>query len=109
MDQHQLKEKLLEAKRVAEAELKEHEKFPDFGDEPGFDDETSESQEYANKLSVARVVKDRLLEIEHALQKFEKGSYGRCEKCGRGIAMGLLDIVPESRLCQDCKKTAISD
>ena len=38
-----------------------------------------------------------LREIEHALSKFEIGTYGLCEACKQPIPVGRLRILPEAR------------
>jgi DnaK suppressor protein len=39
----------------------------------------------------------QLGEVEHALTKFESGTYGICERCGRPIPLARLRILPEAR------------
>lgn len=39
----------------------------------------------------------RLDEIEHALAKFDAGTYGLCEGCGRPIPLARLRALPEAR------------
>lgn len=46
----------------------------------------------------------RLLEIERALLKVEKGDYGVCENCGDKISIDRLKARPFSSLCIDCKE-----
>ncbi len=40
---------------------------------------------------------DHLTEVEHALAKFNSGTYGVCEKCGAPIPEGRLQALPEAR------------
>jgi YteA family regulatory protein len=42
--------------------------------------------------------------IDDALEKMEKGNYGRCDVCGREIAPERLTAVPYTTLCLNCKK-----
>jgi DnaK suppressor protein len=39
----------------------------------------------------------QLEEVEHALTKFEIGTYGICERCGRSIPLARLRVLPEAR------------
>jgi DnaK suppressor protein len=39
----------------------------------------------------------QLIEVEHALTKFETGTYGICERCGRPIPLARLRVLPEAR------------
>jgi YteA family regulatory protein len=42
-------------------------------------------------------------EIDEALRRIEKGSYGICEFCGEIINKERLDIIPHARLCSECE------
>lgn len=44
----------------------------------------------------------RLRQVEVALERIERGLYGRCTTCGSEIPKGRLEIMPESRLCMTC-------
>lgn len=88
------------------AQLGEKEKPEDFGSDVEDDDsqEADEAESMANKLSVAQVYRDRLAEIDDALAAIAGGTYGVCTNCGGPISKTMLDVVPESRLCENCKK-----
>ncbi|MFH1246331.1 MAG: hypothetical protein V1489_00960 [Candidatus Liptonbacteria bacterium] len=78
-----------------------------FGDDSGDfdeDEEADEAEEFGNKLSIAKNFKDRVNEIDEALNKIKKGEYGVCELCHKEIGSDLLDVITESRLCESCKK-----
>jgi RNA polymerase-binding protein DksA len=45
-------------------------------------------------------------EVEAALKRLEDGTYGRCENCGKDIAMERLEAVPWAALCITCKQQA---
>jgi DnaK suppressor protein len=44
-----------------------------------------------------------LRSLEEALERIERGNYGRCEICGSMIPLRRLEAVPNARLCIDCK------
>ena len=44
-------------------------------------------------------LKNDLSEIELALKKIKKGTYGKCEKCGRGIEAKRLEAKPSAIYC----------
>jgi len=46
----------------------------------------------------------KLKNVDLALEKIKKGKYGICEKCGKEIEEKRLEVYPEARLCQKCKK-----
>lgn len=58
-----------------------------------------ERQHLAALLSQAR---DRLAEIDAALQRLSSGSYGSCERCGQPIAAGRLAARPTAVRCISC-------
>jgi len=85
-------------------EIKQSETTQSFGgDTEDSDEETDKSEEVGNQLAIARDLKNRLSEVNIALEKIRTGKYGICEKCGMEIEMEILDIDPESRLCKHCK------
>ncbi len=98
------KKKLEENKIEIEKEIKKLEQITDFGNDVDPDEETDESEEYGNQLGVVQVYKTRLEQINEALAKIEKGEYGICANCGKKIEMDVLELAPESQLCQECKK-----
>ena len=50
--------------------------------------------------------RQRLAEIEAALDRISAGHYGSCEECGRPIAPGVLVAHPEARFCAACGRQA---
>ena len=61
--------------------------------------------ERARELSLLLCDRDRkkIIEIEKALQKIEKGTYGICERCRKKINENRLKVMPFARLCVPCK------
>lgn len=102
-DLSKLKHELEKEKRKIEKELKELEQPPEFGTET-YDDESHESQEFANQLSIGQVLKTRLRAVLSSLKKMVGGTYGICENCGKKIEHEVLALVPESKLCRECKR-----
>ncbi len=44
-----------------------------------------------------------LEEIDHAIEKAEKGDYGACETCGKPISKERLEALPFSKNCITCQ------
>lgn len=44
--------------------------------------------------------------IQNTLIKINKGSFGKCERCGREIQEGRLEIMPTAELCINCKNNS---
>jgi DnaK suppressor protein len=103
MDIKKFKQKLEKEKREIQEGLKKHKGITDFGDDVDPDEETDESEEYSNKMSIIQTLKERLADIELALKKISNGKYGICESCRKEISLKILDTSPESRLCKECK------
>ena len=47
-------------------------------------------------------------EIDDALDKIKKGTYGVCERCGELIPKARLEALPYARLCVACKSGGLS-
>ncbi len=45
---------------------------------------------------------ETLDDIDHALAKFDAGTYGDCEACGGEIASARLEAMPAARFCITC-------
>ncbi len=45
---------------------------------------------------------DELTELQHALERMEKGTWGQCERCHRAIGSNRLRALPETRRCIEC-------
>tara|TARA_R110002020_G_scaffold15132_4_gene53260 strand:- start:4775 stop:5158 length:384 start_codon:yes stop_codon:yes gene_type:complete len=43
-----------------------------------------------------------LIELEHARERLEAGTYGRCARCGEQIVEGRLRRVPAAKMCVPC-------
>ena len=98
------KGKLQHERLLVLQEIKDFEKPVDMGEDIDHGDEkTDEAEELSNRFGEENDLKKRLDEINSALEKIGKGSYGICELCGAEIEENILDIDPESRLCKECK------
>ena len=74
------------------------------GDPFGKRDESGmESLELDKCLALQKQIIDRLSEVEHALHKFEEGTYGLCDACGQPIDPARLEALPQASLCLSCK------
>lgn len=116
----ELKTCLEKAKSAMENELKKIAKkdeklpgdwdtrFPQFSDnETGsgaLEKAADEVEEYENLLPVEQSLELRLRDIDLALEKIQKGQYGKCETCGKDIPEERLRVYPEARFCLGCDK-----
>ena len=67
------------------------------------EEEATETLELEKRLALENRVRQELVGVEHALDKFEKGTYGLCDNCGKPIAPERLEALPQASLCVKCK------
>jgi DnaK suppressor protein len=67
------------------------------------EEEATETLELEKRLALENRIRQEISGIEHALEKFEKGTYGLCENCGQTIAPGRLEVLPQAAYCVNCK------
>jgi RNA polymerase-binding transcription factor DksA len=66
-------------------------------DEPGYNE---------NVASLLNSEFDELRALDHALEIYVQGQYGRCENCGRAIAAARLRAIPYATLCINCQRVS---
>jgi RNA polymerase-binding protein DksA len=54
--------------------------------------------------TLEEAAQERLKEIEVALERIERESFGLCTSCGAEIASERLEALPWASLCIDCKR-----
>jgi DnaK suppressor protein len=110
----ELKQKLEKEKEILEKEL---EKFAKKDEKPAGDwdtkypqfnggnleEEADEVEEYETLLQIEHSLETKLKDVNLALEKIKKGEYGICEKCGKEIDTERLKVMPEARICNQCK------
>jgi DnaK suppressor protein len=94
----------LEVLEAAELEL--NGLMKDSGDGAGQDqaDMGASSFERDHELTVVNSERDKLNQIERALNRIQDGSYGQCESCGQPIGKMRLMAFPRATLCMTCKQ-----
>ena len=73
------------------------------------EEEATETFELEKRLALEKRLKDQMAEVEHALHKFEEGTYGLCDICGKPIDPARLEALPQANLCLDCKAKQAKD
>ncbi len=66
-------------------------------------DDASELFEREKNLSVQRTLETSLQAVNDSLRKFDDGTYGTCDNCGKPISEPRLRALPEATLCIDCQ------
>lgn len=98
--------KLKQAKIELLVKIGKYSEAEDFGNDiDHLEEEANESESFANRMSVAQTMKERVNEIDMASNRIRLGNYGVCENCGKEISEEVLNLVPESNLCEKCKSS----
>jgi len=75
--------------------------FPNIGDKP--DENVQEVDEYTTNLATEKILDTSLRDIDNALERIEKGTYGICKYCKKEIDEKRLLIRPAASACVECK------
>jgi DnaK suppressor protein len=67
------------------------------------EEEATETLELEKRLALENRVRQEIATVEHALEKFDKGTYGLCDNCGQPIDPERLEALPQANLCMNCK------
>ncbi len=107
-----IKNSLIKQQKDVEKSLKEVEE-----DDPAKDDGLAESSEpgtdsyiadsHTRTVALEEQLKKTNTSIKTALSKITKGTYGKCEKCGKTIEVGRLLAMPTAQYCLSCSKKAL--
>jgi len=108
-----IKKDLLARKRQVEEDLKSftkndahekdehHTKFPNYGDKS--DENVQEIDEYTTNIATEKVLESTLRDIDNALDRIKKGTYGICKYCKLEIGEKRLLARPVANTCMACK------
>jgi RNA polymerase-binding protein DksA len=77
-------------------------KFPELGDKE--DENATEVALFSDNLTLERTLESALKDVNGALLRIEKGTYGTCQYCGREIDLHRLLARPVSSSCVSCKE-----
>ncbi|MFH1087796.1 MAG: TraR/DksA C4-type zinc finger protein [Chloroflexota bacterium] len=67
------------------------------------EEEASQAFDMERRLALEKSLMGLLAEVRHALDKLQKGTYGRCDACGKSIGEERLEVFPQANLCLKCK------
>lgn len=71
--------------------------------EGNLEEAADEVEEYSTNLQIEFSLEKQLQEVNAALERIEKGTYGKCKKCKKSISHERLKASPEATTCIDCK------
>lgn len=106
---------LSEEKERLQRSLAKHSKIIHHeGDEAGGDsakahsnhmaDQGSDEFQYETTIQFASTEGRSLYEIDQALQRIEDNTFGKCQSCGKSIALARLRVLPYAVLCIECQE-----
>ncbi|MCD6568095.1 MAG: TraR/DksA C4-type zinc finger protein [Dehalococcoidia bacterium] len=73
------------------------------------EEEADGALEMERRIAQEERARVSLASIEHALQKYEAGTYGLCDACGQPIEQARLEALPQASLCLKCKASQTKD
>ncbi len=73
------------------------------------EEEATETLELEKRLALENRIRQELVGIEHALQKFKEGTYGLCDDCHKPIDPARLEALPQASLCMNCKEQQVKN
>jgi DnaK suppressor protein len=76
-------------------------KFPNYGTKS--DENAQEVGEYTTNLATEKILESTLRDIEGALSRIEKGSYGICKYCSQPIGKKRMQARPVASACIACR------
>lgn len=65
---------------------------------------TDAVEEYVSLLPVEHALELKLRDVNEAIEKIKKNTYGKCEICKKNISFQKLLIVPETKKCKKCSQ-----
>jgi DnaK suppressor protein len=112
-DPKALKQRLLDERERLSREIEEldsdlSKSLEDSSEESPYDQHMAETAgvtlDREIDLTLEENARAALIQIDRALEKLENGTYGRCDKCGKPIGEGRLEVAPVATLCVECKR-----
>src|SRR3989338_4917401 len=92
-------------KRISSLKLQDPFSDPDrLNDNAASDTEAKEESSHDRMEALEKVLKRNLEEINLALIRIKKGTYGKCQNCGKMIDTDRLAIKPTALYCVDCER-----
>ncbi len=70
-------------------------------------DDASDVNEEVTGLALRCHLEGLLQDIERAIRRAERGTYGLCERCGQPIDAARLRVIPSTSLCIECAKARV--
>jgi DnaK suppressor protein len=92
---------LAEIKKITGVDTNHRVKFPEYGDKA--DENAQEMDDYSTNLATDKVLESTLRDINSALDRIAKGTYGICKYCQKPIGKKRMLARPVASACVECK------
>jgi DnaK suppressor protein len=92
---------LAEIKKITGVDINRRVKFPEYGDKA--DENAQEMDDYSTNLATDKVLESTLRDINSALDRIVKGTYGICKYCQQPIGKKRMLARPVASACVECK------
>ena len=99
----QVREQLIKSLEQLRADAHHHGEMSEGSPFGKKEEEATEAFELEKRLAIEKHLRNLFNEVECALDKFNKGTYGLCDVCGKPINPERLKILPQASLCLSCK------
>lgn len=104
-----IKDALEKERATVEEQLRDQGVDPEGDDmavsvDEGFADSAQATTERGEFIALVEQLRTHRAEVVAALERLEKGTFGRCESCGSPIPKERLEAIPTARLCVSCKQ-----
>jgi len=80
-------------------------KYPNIGSHS--DENAEEVEEYVKNISEEQQLEVDLVGVNNALERIEKGTYGKCVNCGEDIGEDRLKAFPAAENCIKCANNKV--
>lgn len=103
----ELRETLVERKKLIENNIKGSRESIDSLKNSECNDEFDYAEVSSDSFKEGIIANQQIAEleeIEDALKRIEKGTYGTCEMCDEKIALGRLKAKPFAKFCTPCRE-----
>jgi len=98
-----LKDKI--EKRISSLKMQDPYSDPDrVNDNAASDTDAKEESTHERTEAIEKVLKSSLEEINLALERIKKGTYGKCLNCRKKISLDRLAIKPTALYCVECER-----
>lgn len=104
--ENQRLEKELSQLKLEEKEADESKEGSPFGKR---EEGATETFEWEKRMALEKKLYSALMEVRHALDKYESGTYGICDMCKDTIEVARLEALPQASLCLKCKSRQIKN